>query len=271
MTASVQDAKRTAREARDSDTVEGFARFGFGGRGVVYVVIGLLALQVALGHSAEADQHGALGAIKDTPVGGVLLVLLALAFTGYAGWRLLEAAVGHREAQGLKRTGKRLASLGRVFLYGGLAVTTVRFLLSDGSRDKTKPLTARAMELPGGRVLVGLVGAAVLGGGLVMAFRAVMRKFRKRLDLTSAGTGTRRAVTVTGVVGLASRGLVLALVGGYLVHAALTVDPDKAKGVDAALKSLTQAPYGRLLVATAAVGLGAFGAWSFLEARFRKV
>ena len=271
MVAPVQDAKRTAHEARDSDAVEGLARLGFGGRGLMYLVVGALALQVAVGRGGEADQHGALGAIKQTPLGGVLLAVLAVAFTGYAAWRLLEAAVGHREAAGIKRTGKRLASLGRAFLYGGLAVTTVRFLLSSESHDKTKPLTARALDLPGGPFLVALVGTALVGGGLTMAYRGAARKFLKRLDLHTASGTTRTAVSWIGRVGLVGRGLVVALVGGFVTSAAITLDPADAKGVDAALKTLAQAPYGEVLLVGAAVGLLGFGAWSFVEARYRKV
>jgi len=271
MTTTTQDLTRTAREARDSEPVSWLARFGFAGRGLVYVVLGLLAVQVALGHTARADKNGALASIKDKPFGSVLLVVLAISFAGYAVWRLLDGVVGHREEDGAKRWGKRVASLFRGVVYAALAFSTARFVFSSPGRDKTEPLTARVMGMTGGRTVVGLIGAALVVGGLVIAVRGVREKFLKKLDLGSAGDGLRTAVKAVGIVGLAGRGLVLALVGGFLVQAAVTFDPDKAKGLDASLKSLADAPFGPVLLACAAVGLVAFGLWSWVEARYRRV
>jgi hypothetical protein len=271
--ASAQQAKSTARQAEQSKPVEGLARLGLAARGLVYVVIGLLAAQVALGRGGEADRNGALAAIKKQPFGEVLLVVLAIGFTGYAAWRLLEAAVGHTDSDpGVKRVGKRLGSGARGVLYASFAVTTVRFLTSGGgSGDKTKPMTARAMAMTGGQLLVGLVGAAVIGGGLFMAYRALKKKFMDKLDLQSASGTTRTVAERLGLTGLLGRGLVFCLIGGFLVEAAVTFDPAKAKGLDAALKTLAQQAYGTVLLLVAAVGLLAFGAWSFVEARYREV
>jgi hypothetical protein len=269
--ASTHAAKRTAREAEDSKPVEGMARFGLTGRGLVYAVLGVLALQVAFGHGARADKQGALAAIRDQPLGGVLLVLLAVSFAGYAVWRLLQGAVGHRNEEDAKRTFKRLGSLGRACIYGFLAVSTARFLITRPSGDKTEPLTARVMAVSGGRVAVGLLGAAVVVGGLYMAYRGATEKFLKRLDLAGASSPVRRGASAIGVVGLVGRGLVLALVGAFLVQASVTFDPHKAKGLDAALKSLADEPAGTFLIGGAAAGLLFFGAWSFVEARYRRV
>jgi hypothetical protein len=271
MATTTQDVTRTAQEVRESEPVGWLARFGFAGRGLVYLVLGVLAVQVAVGHSARADKNGALASIKDKPFGSVLLVVLAISFAGYAVWRLLDGVVGHREEDGAKRLGKRVASFARGLVYAGLAFTTARFVVSPAGGDKTEPLTARVMGMTGGRTVVGLVGAGLVVGGLYMAYRGVREKFLKRLDLASAGPALRGAVKAIGVVGLVGRGLVLALVGGFLVQAAWTFDPDKAKGLDASLKSLADAPFGRVLLALAAVGLLAFGLWSWVEARYRRV
>jgi hypothetical protein len=268
---TTQDAKRTAVEAANSEPVGWLARFGFTGRGIVYVVLGVLAVEVALGHSARADKNGALAAIKDKPFGGVLLVVLAISFAGYAVWRLLDGLVGHREDDGAKRLGKCAASFAKGVVYAGLAFSTARFVVSPAGRDKTEPMTARVMGMTGGRTVVGVVGAALVIGGLVMAVRGMRSKFLKKLDLSSAEHGMRTAVKGVGIVALVGRGLVLALIGGFLVQAAVAFDPDKAKGLDASLKSLADAPFGPVLLACAALGLVAFGLWSFVEARYRRV
>lgn len=272
MATGVRDAKQAAHDAHDSTTVEGLARYGFAGRGAVYLVIGLLAMQVARGRPGEdADHHGAFSAIKDQPLGGPLLALLGLSFAAYASWRLLEGLVGHREADGARRTAKRLHSLGRVVAYGTMAFTTVRFLLEDESKDRTRAHAGTLMEASWGRVAVCAIGAAVAVAGLYMAYRGLVGKCLKKLDLHKASATVRAVAGPIGLVGLTSRGLAYALMGAFLVRAAVTFDPDDAKGLDAALKALLEAPYGRPLLALTAVGLVTFGLWSFLEARYRRV
>ncbi len=272
MGATTQQAKRGARRAEDSKPVEALARLGLAARGLIYVVIGLIALQIAFGGGGKADRGGALAAIRDQPFGKLLLVVAAVGFAGYAAWRLLQAAIGHQDADDeKKRVVKRAGSLARGLLYASFAVSTLTFVTSGGGNDKTKPLTARALALPGGQVLVFLVGVAVVGGGVYMAYRGIAKKFEKNLDLSSAAPTTRTIATRSGTVGLLGRGLVFVLLGGFLIDAAVTFDSKKAKGLDAALKTLAQQTFGTVLLIVAALGLLAFGAWSFVEARYRKV
>lgn len=273
MASTTSTAKRAAREAEDSKPVAGMARFGLCGRGLIYLVVGVLALQVAAGGRGRVDRTGALEAVRHKPLGGVLLVVLAFAFAGYAGWRLVEAAAGHRdERDGRSRLVKRLASLGRGVLYASFAVTTVRFLLtSDASHDKTRPLTSRVMGWPGGQWAVAVVGVVLIAGGGVLAFRGATQKFLEKLDLRGAPRAAELTAAGAGLVGMVSRGILVGLVGAFLVQAAWTYDPDKAKGLDASLKSLAHEPLGGVLIAALGVGLLCFGAWSFLEARYRKV
>src|SRR4051812_1567606 len=172
------DVKEAAREAEDSTTVTWLARLGLFSRGVIWLVVGLLAVQVALGDHTQADKNGALRTIADKPLGEGLLVLLAVGFLGYASWRLLEGAVGHRDADDDKsRWAKRIASLFRGGVYLVLAGSTAKFLFSENSSDKTKPLTARVMSQPGGRTLVFAVGVGLVIGGGVMGRPGVPPKF----------------------------------------------------------------------------------------------
>lgn len=263
-------AARKARKAENSDPVERLARFGLICRGVIWLVVGLLAADVAIGGGAKADRQGALKVIKDQPFGSVLLLVLAVGFIGYAGWRLLEGAVGHRDAdEGRKRWVKRIGSLGRGAIYAGFAWTTLHFVFGKESNDKTQPAVVRVMSHNGGTLLVGIVGAAVVIGGLVMAVRGLRQKFDDKLKRVPKAW--RMPVQVVGTVGLVGRGLVIALIGGFLLQAAVTFDPDKAKGLDAALKAFAGHAYGRGVIAFAAVGLVSFGLWSFAEARWRKI
>jgi hypothetical protein len=269
---TAETLKHVARKAEDSQTAEWGARAGLVARGLLWFAVGLLAAGIAAGGGGggRADKQGALTAMRDQPFGKVLLVLLAAAFAAHAAFRVLEGTVGHRdEDDERKKWLKRAWSLCRAVIYGFLAATTISFLATGGGSDSAKRPTAEVMDLPAGRWLVGLVGAGVVVAGLVMAVRGVRQDFTDKLRLP--GGRMRPVVERTGAVGLAGRGLVYALVGSFLVEAAWSFDPNKAKGLDEALRSLAEQPFGEVLLWLAVTGLLAFALWSFLEARYRRL
>lgn len=269
--------KQAAQEAADSTSVEWAARVGLVARGLIWLTIGLLALQIALGGGGgeDADRHGALRAIADKPHGHSTLVALLGGFLGYALWRLLEAAVGHRGDDRATRVGKRLLSLGRAVLYLAFSYTTVKFLAGGGSNggssgsDHTKPLTARIMSHTGGQLVVGAAGSAIIVGSLVVVVQALRGKFRDKLE---AQATTIEWVTATvGRTGLIVRGLVFALIGWFVLRSAIEYDPDNARGLDDSLRALATHPFGPALLTIAAIGLLSFALWSFLEAWQRRI
>jgi hypothetical protein len=268
----VGETKQAAKKAERSEPVEWLARLGLFSRGVIWLLVGALAAQVALGSAKQADKNGALAAIKDKPFGKLLLVVLAVGFLGYAAWRLLEGAVGHRqEREDRKRWVKRGASLSRGVVYLFLCGSTAKFAFSGGGNDKTQPLTARVMSHTGGRTLVLLIGAGLVIGGLAMVGWALRQHFEDIVDEGRMPEPIRAASRVVGTAGLVSRGLVFALVGWFLVDAAVRFQPDEAKGLDASLKTLAHQPYGRIGLFVGALGLLAFALWSFVEATYRKM
>jgi hypothetical protein len=262
--------KQRARQAEDSDAAEWGARAGLVARGLMWTVIGVLAAQIALGDHETADHQGALHTLKEQPLGAALLVLLALAFTAHAVYRLLEGTVGRREEKDEhKRWVKRAWSLCRVVAYGALAVTTVKYLVAGGSGEDASKPTATVMNLPAGQLLVGLVGVGTVVGGVAQGVRGLREDFTKKLKMPSGPTGS--AVRLIGTAGLVGRGLVYVLLGSFLVQSAVTFDPDKAKGLDESLKTLARQPFGTALLLVAVVSLLSFGIWSFAEARYRRV
>ncbi|MCW2665855.1 MAG: hypothetical protein JWN57_817, partial [Frankiales bacterium] len=274
MTAPAQQAERAAKHAEGSAPVAWLARLGLASRGVVWLVIGLLALSVLLGNREQTDQQGALREIASRPLGELLLVLLAVGFLGYAAWQLLVAAVGHREERDdARRWAARAASLFTGAVYAGLAVLTLRFLAdSSGSgADRTPSLTADVMSRTGGRTVIGVLGVLVVVVGLVMAARGVTGKHLEALDRGRGPRVLQRLAGPLGTAGLVGRGLVLALLGGFLVRAAVQFDPQQAKGLDAALATLAQQPYGKAMLAVAVAGMLAYAAWSFVETRLRRL
>ncbi|UUU28814.1 DUF1206 domain-containing protein [Streptomyces sp. CA-210063] len=264
------------RVARGSVT-EGAARAGLTARGVIYLLVGALALQIAFGGSSEqADRQGALAEIAEKPLGSVMLWALGIGLVGMALWRLSEAVFGAAGPDGREWT-KRLASTARFVFYSFVAYSVLAFAAGEesgggGSSDQqSRDVTARALELPGGQWLVGVAGVGVIVGGGWIGVRALMRSYHKHLRLGEMSRRTRRAVDVTGVVGGVARGLVFAAAGVFAVRAAIEYEPDRAKGLDDTLRSFAESPAGPALLVCVAAGLVLFGLFSFAMARWRRV
>ena len=247
------------------------ARLGLAARGTVYVLIGILAFLVARGSSAEADQKGALEQVLAKPFGGFLVGLMAVGFACYALWRLSEAASGvHGEGD---RMGPRIKSLVRGLVYAGLAFTAVSLLM--GSRTsqsgQQQTFTAQVMAHPGGQWAVGIVGAIVAVVGVALGWEGLRLKFLKYFPQSELTPRVYRLVRSLGRVGNIARGAVFAVAGVLVVVAARTYQPAKAAGLDGALKTLRDQPFGPVLLFLAAAGLIAFGLYGLLEARYRRV
>ncbi|MEV5981828.1 DUF1206 domain-containing protein [Streptomyces sp. NPDC052114] len=272
------DGKRLARRAAKGRGVAAVARAGFVGRGVLYLLIGALALRIAFfdDDGRQADRGGALAELAEKPLGAVMLWLLGGALAGMALWRLSEACFGQAGPDGGKAS-KRAMSGGRFLFYGFVAYSVLAFAAGDegsgsGSSDRqTKDVTAKALDWPGGQWIVAAAGAGVLGAGLWIAGRALLRKFRERLRTSEMSRRVRRGVDVLGIVGGTARGAVFAAAGGFAVVAALRHEPGEAKGFDDTLRSFADTGGGPWLLALIAVGLAAFGLFSWVNARWRKL
>ncbi|MFF2064112.1 DUF1206 domain-containing protein [Streptomyces sp. NPDC058200] len=271
------NGRGTARRAANSPAMDAAARWGFVARGVIYLLIGVLALQIAFGGGGkQADRGGALAEIAEQPMGSVLLWVLGIGLVGMALWRLSEALFGAAGPDGGKK-GKRLLSAGRFVFYGFVAYSVLAFAAGDkgsggGSSDQqSQDVTAKALELPGGQWIVGIVGVGIAVAGLWVGVRAVLRKYHKHLKLGQMSHRARKFTDVTGVGGGAGRGILFTAVGVFVVQAAVEYQPDKAKGFDDTLRSFTDTPAGPWLLAAVALGLALFGIFSFAMARWRKV
>jgi Domain of Unknown Function (DUF1206) len=263
----------TARRASDSVAARALARAGLTARGVLYILIGWVAILVALGQTShEADQQGALQLLAAQPYGLISLWLLGIGFAGYALWRLSEAAFGVTgEGNG---AGSRLKSLVRALIYGFFAYLTFKIIAGAGTGSQTKKqqdLTATVMHHPGGQWLVGIVGLVIVIAGLALLFEGIRRKFLKYLQLSQMSPRTRRIVERLGMIGTAARGGVFAFAGVLVIDAAVTYQPAKAGGIDKALLTLRNQPFGEFLLILAALGLIIFGIYGLCEARWRRV
>jgi hypothetical protein len=262
----------SARRVSDSPAAHALARAGLIARGIIYILIGWVAILVALGQSSrQADQQGALQLLAAKPYGLVSLWLLGIGFAAYALWRLSEAAFGVTgEGSG---AGPRLKSLARAVIYAGFAYLTFNMISgAHGSQTgQQQDLTAKVMHHPGGRWLVGIVGLIIVIAGLALVVEGLRRKFMKHLQTARMSPQTRRIVERLGQTGTAARGAVFALAGVLVIEAAVTYNPAKAGGIDKALHTLRNQPLGEFLLILAAVGLVVFGIYALCEARWREV
>jgi len=248
-------------------------RAGYAAKGTVYLVIGALAARAALGQGgATTDSRGALGAIGDGPFGSVALVLIGVGLLGYTAWRLV-AAVTDAEGKGDEPTSLvvRCAQAGRGIVYGALGVQALRFL---GEREATESTatrhwTARLLELPFGRVIVGAVAVGVLGYAAYQLYRAASDKVRKHLDLGEAGSTQGRWIVRLGRFGIAARAVVFAMIGVFLLRAATQSDSGEAGGIAQSLRALASGSHGRLVLGAVSFGLVAYGVYQIATARYR--
>jgi Domain of Unknown Function (DUF1206) len=268
-------ARSAGRDAASSRWLQWLARGGLAARGAMYLLIGVLAVQIAFGSSGkQADTSGALRAVAMHPGGIVVLWLLAAGFAGLAIWRFTEVVYGQAGPDG-RKAAKRLGSLARAVLYAFICGSVVSFILGTGGKTsgntQSKDATATLMAHGGGRWLVALIGIGIGIGGAALAVYGIRGKFLKHLNMAQMSRRTAKAVKTLGVVGYVARGVVFCVAGGFLVDAAVSFSPQKAQGIDGSLLKLATTPLGPGLLVVVAFGLVIFGVYSCCEARWREV
>lgn len=255
-----------------SSGFELLSRAGFIARGLIYAIVGILALKLALGRGGKlADQEGALRTVAHQPLGTVLLAALAVGLGGYALWRLTRAALGHGP-EGTDSRIDRVAALASGLVYLGLCFLALRILSgSRGSSADPHKTTAGVFGWPAGVWLVGAAGLVLIGVGVYQGYRGVSQDFLADSKTEEMSRRMRAWIGWIGRAGHLARMVVFVLVGGFLVKAAVEYDPREAVGLDGALGKLLHHSYGPVLLGVVAAGLIAFAAYSFSDARFRRI
>jgi hypothetical protein len=253
---------------------ETLARLGYAARGVVYLLLGGLALASAIWGGEDAQgSSDALSTLLGLPFGRILMGLVAIGLVGHILWRLaqgfLDADHVGDDLKGLvSRIGSICAAGANVFL----ALTALRMAIgnggSGGGGNGEQNASAWLLQQPFGAFLLGAVALVIIGAGLAQVWRGVSRQYRKRIKIPE-----NRASILDPVCqfGLAARGALLAIVGGFMFYAALTVSPDNAGGIAEALDYVHAMPFGRWLYGLAALGLVAFGGYSAVQAFYRQM
>lgn len=263
-------AKSTARAARSSTLFRRTARTGYAVLGVVHIIIGVLAVSIAVGAGGDADQDGAMEQIRQNPVGGLLLVLVAVGLLALAVWQIASAFLATDPAE-TKKWGQRIKLFGIALAY--LVVAGMAFIYALGgdadSETASKTLSTVVLAAPGGVVLLVVIGLSVVGVGVGFVVGGFTRGFEKLLDLPSGAA--RGGIVTLGVIGYFGKGIAVAVTGVLFVVAAVTQDPEKGAGLDAALHSLLELPLGGLVLGSVGAGFAVYGIFCIARARFARM
>jgi hypothetical protein len=264
-----------AEQAGDSTSLEWLARGGLIAYGVVHLLVGWLALQIAWGTSGgtSADTSGALQTLADQPFGTVLLWVAAVGLVALALWQVSEAIWGHPDRDRAKRVRKQVTSGARAVVYAALAVSAALFALGTGSSSSQsqEQATTGVLAWPGGRVLVVAAGLAIIGVGIAGIIKGIRKSFIEEINTSSMPPTARTGVLRLGQVGYIAKGIALSVVGGLLTYATLTFDRQTAQGLDGALQTILAQPFGRFLLTAVALGFAAFGLFAILQSRYRRM
>lgn len=261
-------AEELGREAEQSDWVDRGVRFGLLVYGLVYLLIAVVAVQLALGDYRGSVTQGALQKLGEQPFGGTLLIVVAAGMVLLVLWRLLDAAVGHRDEDGLERWRLRGVDLFKAVVYGVIGYKSLRVATGDYDQgDRTRTTTARIMELPLGTWLVAGIGLGIAAYGARHLWMGLSEKFRDKLAAEGRSGTAGSAYLLLGKVGYAAKGVAFLIIGGLFGWAAVTHDPDRSGGLDEALHELLNRPYGSWLLIVMGVGIGCYGLFQVVRAR----
>ncbi|MDY7105677.1 MAG: DUF1206 domain-containing protein [Actinomycetota bacterium] len=279
-TASKQDMPWPTSQALDSDATEKAGKVGWLAKGVLYFIVGLLAIDVARsggGSGEEASQTGALAEVASTSYGTILLAILGAGLLLYGLWKAVRAFLpGDQTAKGV---GKRVVWLGSGIVYVFLAVTAFSIAFGGGSSSGSggggeswpESLTSTLLENSFGQILVAAVGLAFIIGGIVIAVWAYKEKFLEKMETGRMSATERTWSRRLGIVGYIARGIVYGLIGGFFIQAAMTANPDDAKGLGGALADVAGSTGGSILIWIVAVGLVLYGIFAVVSARFQEL
>jgi hypothetical protein len=254
-------AEGLAQQA-DSKWLKRLGQVGVAAIGIVYLLLAWIALQVAWGGSSQsADNTGALQEVSQKPFGETLLIIMGIGLIGYAVWQVLLGIIGPPSGDSAF---KRVSSIGKAIFGAGLAVQSLRIGFGGGSKSssqKTADWTSSLMGAPAGRVLVVIAGLAVIAWAGYIAYKGVKKKFLEKLE-----GGASPAITRLGEAGWIARGVAFGVLGILIVVAGVKSQPEQARGLDAALKTLAGQPFGQWILTLVALGLACYAVFQLITA-----
>lgn len=235
--------------------------------GVMHLLIGWIAIRIALGTGGgEASNSGALAQIAEAPGGQAMLWAGAVAFVTLGLWQVIELFLGSDEMT------DRVKAAAKAVVYLALGVTTARFASGGGGSDSqtASGTTAGLLGSGPGKVAVTVAGIVLIGVGVYHVYKGATKKFVEDLERTGGGN-VGRAIVIAGQLGYIAKGAALTILGGLVVAAVVTADPEKAGGLDAALRTVGEQPFGQVLLVLTGAGIALYGVYSIGRARYGRM
>ena len=268
----MKDAADVAEDVTNSKPLEVVARAGFAVSGLLHFLIGVVAIQLAMGRQGQADVSGAVEELAVQPAGPLLLWTAFTACVALAIWQASDAIFDFEHLPAKKKLAKKLKAALQAVVYTGFALTlaTVATGAHADHRQSTSDMTVNLMKAPGGVALLVVIGVAIAVTGIIYAIRGFRKSFLEYLRMPSQKQA-RTAVTFIGVFGYVAKGFALLLVGLLIVIATVTKHPEESTGLDGSLKALREQPYGVYLLAAVGVGLICYGIFMVVRAKLAKM
>lgn len=269
-TSAREHGRQAASQVRNSKALEVGVRVGLVSYGVVHLLIAWIALQIAWSHEkSSASSSGALHEMAGGTIGSALLWIVALGLVALVLWQLGEAVWGYTYEDGAQRVAHRLTSAGRAVIYAALAYSAFSTVTGNSKGGATTDsLTADLMAMTAGQEIVGLIGLGTVAVGVVLIARGFTAGFTHHLQPQATSGTSGNVVVRLGQAGYMAKGAALGIIGGLFIWAAWTYDPKKAGGLDTALTTLLDQPFGPWLLTLVALGIAAYGAFCFAWARY---
>ena len=255
--------------------LERLTRIGIACKGVVYLLVGVLALMAAFQNGGETtDKEGVIQRIASQPFGDFALAIIAVGLMAYALWRFVCCFMDtEREGSSAKGSAKRVFYAISGFVYASASIYAFRLLMGSGAQSGggSQTWSARLMRAPGGELILALIGVVVIVAGIYQIRGGLQEKFREHLGMGSGNAGNKHWVIRAGKWGYVARGIVFCTMGILVILAAMRSDAGQVKGLEGSLDALAAQPFGQWLLAFVAAGLVCYGLYSLVEARYRRV
>jgi MFS family permease len=262
-------AEGVGQQAQQSEWMDKAIRAGLVAYGVVHLLVGWLALQLAFGESeGKASNKGAMQELAQQPFGEVLVWAIAIGMFLLVLWRGLETTVGHRDKEeGADRLKARAVSALKAVIYAAIGISALNVVIGAKSSKGGSTWTKTVMEWPAGQWIVAAVGVAVILYGANHIRKGFTEDYAKHLDAEGKSGQTGKAYLLFGKVGYIGKGIAIAIVGGLVLYGGLTHDPKKSGSLDQALHKLLTYPFGQVMLIVVAAGIICYGLFCFARAR----
>ncbi|WP_153462991.1 MULTISPECIES: DUF1206 domain-containing protein [Sediminibacillus] len=251
-----------------------FGRIGYMAQGIVFALIGFLALLAAAGSGGKtAGTSGMFQSLAALPLGEILIWIIGLGLFGYIVWQLIRAFKDpDGYGKGIRGLTIRTGFFISAMIYGGISFKALKIAVHAGSGGNSEQtMSAKLLSQPFGPWMLGIFGLVVFCFAIYEAGIGIKGSYMKKFKQAEMEEKEERIARITGKIGMISRGIVFGLIGFFFVQTALTTNPDKAKGLDETLSELAQQPYGSWMLGVVSLGFILFGLYQVFRGRYQKM